>query len=144
MKKVPRLTVDVIIEKNDKIVLIRRKNKPFEGKYALPGGFVEYGEKVEDAAVREAKEETSLEVKLKEILGVYSEEKRDPRFHSISVVFIASPLKGRIEAKSDAEEARWVKLEEINFRELAFDHAKILRDYLNYKKFGGTYWSSKS
>lgn len=134
---------DIIIEKENKIVLIRRKNEPFKGKFAIPGGAVENGETVEAAAVREAEEETSLKVKLKEILGVYSEPKRDPRHHSIAIVFIAEPIRGELKANTDAEEAKWFELKEINFEELAFDHKKIIEDYINWKKQKGTYWSGK-
>ncbi|MDI6798949.1 MAG: NUDIX hydrolase [Candidatus Aenigmarchaeota archaeon] len=139
----PIPTIDTIIEKNGKIVLVKRKNKPFEGKLALPGGFVELGETVEHAAVREAFEETGLRVKLKEILGVYSHPKRNPLLHTLTVVFIADPTSGKVRADSDVSEAKWFELKDIDFKNLAFDHAKILKDYMNWKKKKGTYWSGK-
>ena len=83
----PFPTVDIIIRINDGIVLIKRKNPPYG--WALPGGFVDYGESLETAAAREAKEETTLDIRLISQLGAYSDPKRDPRHHTISVVFIA-------------------------------------------------------
>jgi ADP-ribose pyrophosphatase YjhB (NUDIX family) len=143
LKKARFPTVDIIIEKDNKIVLIKRKREPFKGKLVLPGGHVEENETVEEAAMREAKEETSLDVKLKEILGVYSEPKRDPRYLTISTVFIAGPLSKKIKAGSDAAEAKWFEIDKIDFEMLGFDHLKILKDYLRYKKKGGTYWSTR-
>ena len=134
-------TVDIIIEKEEKIVLIKRKNEPFKGKWAIPGGFIDKGETAEKAAEREAEEETSLKVKLKEILGVYSEPKRDPRRHIISTVFIAESIYGKLEGKTDAKEAKWFSIDDIP--ELAFDHLKIINDFKKWKKEKSTYWSSK-
>ncbi len=141
--KNPALTVDVIIQKGDAILLVKRGNEPFKGKLALPGGFVEWNEKVEDAAVREVKEETGIEVKLRELLGVYSDPKRDPRRHVVTVVFVADALHDRVIAGSDAENAAWVKPEEVKESELSFDHWKIIQDYLKWRKTKETFWSSK-
>lgn len=129
----PFPTVDIIIEMEDKIVLIYRKNPPYG--WALPGGFVDYGETLEEAAIREAKEETNLEVELLYLLGCYSDPERDPRFHTITTVFVAKG-KGEPRAKDDAKQVKLFKLEEIPWDELVFDHAKILRDYINRKKDG--------
>ncbi|NPB06155.1 MAG: NUDIX hydrolase [Aquificae bacterium] len=133
--RTPYLATDVIIRLWDGerflgIVLIERRNPPVG--LALPGGFVEVGERVEDAAVREALEETGLKVKLAGLLGVYSDPKRDPRFHVASVVWVADAT-GRPVAGSDAKKAHLFKLEEIPFNELVFDHAKILLDFLRLK-----------
>jgi len=128
----PFPTVDIIIEVDDGIVLVKRKNKPFG--WALPGGFVEYGESVEECAIREAKEETSLDVELVEQFHVYSDPKRDPRFHTISTVFIAR-AKGHPVGRDDAKEAR-VFTEHSLPDEIVFDHRKILEDYFRYKKTG--------
>lgn len=122
----PAPTVDIIIETSGGIVLIRRKNLPYG--WAIPGGFVDYGESVEHAAVREAKEETGLDVKLTGLLGVYSDPARDPRFHTISTVFTAK-AEGLPVGQDDAEEARVFKLDALP-EPLAFDHAKILGDYM--------------
>ncbi len=128
-QKGPSLTVDVIIEYPDgRMVLIKRKNDPFKGHWALPGGFVDIGETVEQAAIREAKEETSIEVKLVKLVGVYSDPQRDPRRHTVSVVFHAVPVTGEPKAADDAAEIMLTQspLE----HELAFDHARIIRDHL--------------
>lgn len=124
--KVPALAVDVVIKLHGGVVLVKRKNKPYRGKWAMPGGFVEYGEKVEHAAVREAREETGLKVKLGKLVGVYSEPGRDPRGHVVGICFLARPVGGRLAAASDAADVRVFR--EIPWKELAFDHAKILKD----------------
>jgi len=126
----PALTVDLIIECRGGIVLIRRRNPP--PGWALPGGFVDYGESVESAATREAREETGLEVELVRQFHVYSEPDRDPRQHSVSVVFVAR-AEGTPRGQDDAAEARIVARDRLP-EPLAFDHAHILRDYL-----GGRY-----
>ena len=120
------LAVDVIIRTPDGVVLIKRKNEPYKGMWAIPGGFVRYGEKVEDAAAREVKEETSLKVKLGKLVGVYSDPKRDPRGHVVSVCFLAERAGGRLKASSDAQDTKIFK--HIPWRELAFDHAWILKE----------------
>jgi len=132
--KNPIPTVDVIIEKDNKIILIKRKIEPFKGKLALPGGHIEYGETVENAIKREVKEETNLKIKLIDILGVYSDPKRDPRGHRISVVFIAKIAGGKLNAGSDALNVGFYNPENLKKEELAFDHFKIIKDYLKYKK----------
>jgi len=129
----PALTVDIIIESLEnegKFVLIQRKNPPLG--WAIPGGFVDYGEKVEAAAAREAKEETSLKVELKTLLGVYSDPERDPRGHTVSVVFVAEG-RGTARAKDDAAELDFFDHTTMP-ENLAFDHARILSDYFEYKK----------
>jgi len=125
-KRNPMLATDVVIRYKGGVVLVRRKNGPFRGKWALPGGFVRYGEKVELAAVREAREETGLRVKLRDLLGVYSDPKRDPRGHIVSVCFLAQRVSGKMKAASDADEVKIFK--RIPWEELAFDHADILKD----------------
>ncbi|MBK5101043.1 MAG: NUDIX hydrolase [Desulfobacteraceae bacterium] len=122
----PFPTVDTIIEmENSGIVLIQRKNPPFG--WALPGGFVDYGESLESAALREAEEETSLKVELKYLLGAYSDPTRDPRHHTISVVFVVKG-KGEPRAADDAEDIGIFDFNSLP-QHLAFDHEKILRDY---------------
>jgi 8-oxo-dGTP diphosphatase len=129
----PFPTVDIIIELNSGgIILIHRKNPP--PGWALPGGFIDYGESAEAAAIREAKEETSLNVQLVEQLHVYSDPARDPRHHTLSTVFIAR-ASGHPQGADDATEAQ-VFYENTLPSPLAFDHAKILQDYFVYKKTG--------
>jgi len=130
--RTPYLATDVVIrlwegERFKGIVLIERNNPP--RGLALPGGFVEVGESVESAAVREMKEETGLDVKLSGLLGVYSRPDRDPRFHVVSVVFIGD-AEGEPEAGSDAKRVRVFRLEEIPLDELVFDHREIILDFL--------------
>ncbi len=131
--RTPLLATDVVIKlwENGRfrgIVLIERLNPP-KG-LALPGGFVEVGESVEEAALREMKEETGLEVKLKRLLGVYSDPSRDPRGHVVSVVFVAD-AEGKPKAGSDAKLVHVYKLEEIPLDKVVFDHGKILSDFLS-------------
>lgn len=132
----PVPTVDIIIELTDKphrpIVLIERKNPPLG--WALPGGFVDYGESVETAAIREANEEVSLEVELIEQFQVYSDPKRDPRQHTLSIVFIAI-AKGEPIAADDAKNLGIFQTWEIPDN-LCFDHDKIIQDYLRYRHYG--------
>ena len=129
----PLLTVDIIIELADSsIVMIERKNAPHG--WALPGGFVDYGECVERAALREAKEETSLEVTLTEQFYVYSDPARDPRHHTVSTVFIAT-APGAPRAADDAKAVRSVREDSLP-QPVIFDHAQILRDYFNFKRTG--------
>ncbi len=124
----PKLMVDVVIPSEDgKVVLIRRGSEPFEGEWALPGGFVEVGETVEEAAVREAAEETGLAVEVARLVGVYSDPERDPRGHNVSVAFLVRVLSGELAAATDASEAALLDPSSV---ELAFDHRKILDDAL--------------
>ncbi len=123
--KNPAPTVDVVIQlPDDRVVLVRRKNPP--PGWALPGGFVDEGETVEAAAVREAKEETGLDVALVDLVHVYSDPRRDPRRHTLSVVFLGRAV-GTPEGADDAEEARAFRWDALP-SPLAFDHAEILRD----------------
>jgi 8-oxo-dGTP diphosphatase len=128
MRKGPALTVDIVIRRNDgSVVLVRRRNSPFKGEWALPGGFVEYGETVEAAARREAKEETGLDVELVKIVGVYSDPNRDPRGHTVSICFLAREVGGELRADSDAKDAKSFHPSSLPPR-LAFDHLRILAD----------------
>ena len=130
--KTPFVTVDIIIELEGSIVLIERKNPPHG--WALPGGFVDYGESLEEAALREAKEETSLDVKLIEQFYTYSDPQRDPRHHTVSTVFIAT-ASGIPRGADDAKRAQLFT--EGNLPSpLVFDHIRILRDYFSYKRTG--------
>lgn len=120
------VTVDVIIEYPDgRIVLIKRGEEPFLGSWALPGGILEEGETVEQCGVREAKEETGVIVRLRRLVGVFSEPGRDPRGHYVSIAFLADPVEGSPQAASDATDLIITK--DFGDTPLAFDHAKILR-----------------
>ncbi len=129
--KNPVPTVDIIIQYKDGIVLIERKNFPFG--WAIPGGFVDYGESLEDAAVREAKEETNLDVTLIKQFHTYSEPGRDPRQHTISTVFIAKVENGSLKGKDDALEAKIFNKNNLP-EKIAFDHRKILKDFFKSVK----------
>lgn len=129
MNSSPKLTVDGIVLMDGKIVLIQRKHPPFQGMFALPGGFVEEGETVENAVVREIEEETGLITSVKRLVGVYSAPDRDPRGHTVSIVFELEIQDGELEGGDDATAADAFNLESLP--ELAFDHGKIINDYLN-------------
>jgi len=156
--KNPAPAVDFLISKDDnsKILLVRRKNDPFKGMLSIPGGFINEGETAEDAMIREAKEETSLDVEPIAILGVYSDPQRDPRMHTISVTFITRIVRGNEDARDDAAALQWINIEDeleglIQSRQIAFDHSKILNNYKQWiKTVRGsvdstnlTFWSTK-
>jgi len=131
--KTPALTVDcVVFDPRGRILLIRRGNDPFKGCYALPGGFVDIGETVENGCRRELREETGLDVGDLLLIGVYSDPARDPRGHTASVVYLAQlaapadPVAG-----DDAAAAEWV--EDWRAAPLAFDHAQILDDAVKFR-----------
>jgi 8-oxo-dGTP diphosphatase len=131
----PLLTVDVIIELIDRpnrpIVLIERRNPPFG--WALPGGFVDVGERLEEAARREAEEETSLAIDLQVLLGCYSDPARDDRMHTVSAVYVAT-ARGNPQAQDDALNLQIFDPDTVP--SLAFDHALILSDYHRYRAQG--------
>ena len=126
----PKLMVDVVVpSEGGEVLLIRRGSEPFEGQWALPGGFVEIGETVEVAAAREAEEETGLRVEILRLVGVYSDPERDPRGHNVSCAFLARPTpeSGDLSAATDATEAGFLDPSTVK---LAFDHARIVADAL--------------
>jgi 8-oxo-dGTP diphosphatase len=123
----PALTTDcVVFDDKGRVLLIRRKFPPFEGGFALPGGFVDVGETVEAACRRELEEETGLEVAGLTLVGVYSDPARDPRGHTCSVAFLGSGVRGEAIAGDDAAAVQWVA--DWRAAGLAFDHARILAD----------------
>lgn len=129
----PKTAIDaVIIDESETVVLIRRRNPPYQNHWALPGGFIELGEKVEDAVIREAKEETGLDIKILKLVGVYSDPNRDPRGHVISITYLckrsdraATPSGG-----DDAKEAKVFNRDDLEKIQLAFDHKTIIQDAL--------------
>ena len=121
----PLLTVDAVIIYNKKLVLIKRRNPPFQDFFALPGGFVEIGETVENAAIREAKEETGLDITLLKLLGVYSDPSRDPRGHTVSICYLATG-NGKLKSDSDAKDIGLFDFGEMPV--LAFDHNQIIEN----------------
>jgi ADP-ribose pyrophosphatase YjhB (NUDIX family) len=129
----PFPTVDIIIEHEGGIILILRRNEPRQ--WAIPGGFCDYGESLEGAAVREAREETGLVVELIEQFHTYSDPRRDPRQHNITTVFIARAIGGTLGAQDDAKDIGIFPEDDLP-PQLAFDHDEILKDYFIYKKTG--------
>lgn len=132
----PLLAADAIIELKDKpnrpIVLIERKNPPYG--WAIPGGFVDVGERLEVAAIREAKEEVCLDVELKALLGMYSDPKRDDRGHTVTAVYVAE-ASGDPQAADDAKNLQIFNIDDLPAK-LAFDHAQVLEDYRKFREKG--------
>lgn len=131
--KTPGITVDcVVFDDRDRLLLIRRRNPPFAGRFALPGGFVDYGETTEAAARRELLEETGLTAKDLRLIGVYSDPKRDPRGHTISIAYLAAIENGAPTAGDDAADVEF----RADWRELAlaFDHNEIVRDAVRMRR----------
>ena len=128
--KCPLITADaVIIYEKDNIILIRRKNPPFQGDYALPGGFMDIGETIENACIREAKEETNLDIKILKFIGIFSEPGRDPRGHTVTVAYLCEPLpeSEKPKAQDDAASLEIVPISKLSSLKLAFDHKDIIK-----------------
>ncbi|UCC18253.1 MAG: NUDIX hydrolase [Promethearchaeota archaeon] len=127
----PLIAVDAVILLNNKkdLVLIRRKNPPYKGELALPGGFVVIGETVEEACIREAFEETNINIKLVRLIGVFSDPKRDPRGHTVSIAYLCEPSTNNEDpkAKDDAAVLEIINYSKINSLKLAFDHKNIIK-----------------
>ncbi len=142
MHRNPALAVDVVVVEGNKILLVKRGRPPHQGEWALPGGFVEYGETVEAAAKREVQEETGIAISLSAILGVYSVPERDPRGHTVSVVFVGKMIGGQLQGGDDAADARWYDLDNLREEQLAFDHEMIVQDLRLWLKNRMTFWST--
>ena len=132
--KIPSLTADIFIYDEMNFIMIKRKNNPYKDYWALPGGFVEYGESVEDAAVREAKEETNIDVELESLVNVYSKPDRDPRGHTVTVAYTAKGDLSTKKADDDAKDIGIFTIDDIDNIEIAFDHEKIITDCIEKVK----------
>lgn len=127
----PSLTVDIFIyDEDNNFILIKRGNEPFKGYWALPGGFVDYGETVENAAKRESLEETSINVKLERLVGVYSKPDRDPRRHTVSITYTAKGNMENMRADDDACDIGIFTMKDLEKLNIAFDHEEIIADCL--------------
>ena len=142
MHRNPALAVDVVVVEGNKILLVKRGQPPHKGEYALPGGFVEYGETVGAAAKREVQEETGIAIDLSAILGVYSDLERDPRGHTVSVVFVGKMVGGQLQGGDDAADAKWYDMNDLREEQLAFDHEMIVQDLRQWLKNRTTFWST--
>jgi 8-oxo-dGTP diphosphatase len=127
-------TVDAIVHREGRIVLVRRGKEPYKGKWALPGGFVEKEERAEEACAREANEETGLEVEVGKLVGVFSEPGRDPR-GTVAAAYLCRVKGGELKGGDDAEEAKWFSLD--GLPKLAFDHEKIIMAAKKCRNDGG-------
>ena len=137
-KKLPRITVDAFVtDRSGRLLLVRRGRPPFEGRWALPGGFCEYGETTEACCARETLEETGVAVRVGKLLGVYSDPKRDPRWHTVTVLYAARPIRGKAKGSDDAAEARWFAKPELARLDYAFDHGQIIRGQMGRRRAKG-------
>ena len=134
--KRPSVTADGIVTRGNEILLIKRGKEPFKGSYALPGGFLEYGEKMEDCVVREVLEETGMKTTIVDLVGVYSAPDRDPRGHFVTAVYHLQPISGVARGGDDASAAEWMPMDKLP--KLAFDHGKIVQEFLSERKSRNT------
>ncbi len=129
-KYVPMVATDsVVINGKKEILLVKRNHAPYKGRWCLPGGFVEKGETIEKAAMRECFEESGIRTKVVRLIGVYSDPRRDPRGHVVGIPFLLKPLSGKTRPSSETSEARFFPVNKIPKR-LAADHNKIIKDAL--------------
>jgi len=126
--KSPILTVDGIILENNKILLEKRAVKPFFGYWVLPGGHIDYNEKVEEAIKREIKEELGISAKIKKLIGVYSDPKRHPWYHTVAVVFLCQKTRGKTHTSQEVSDFKYYPLNNLPQR-IGFDHRKIINDF---------------
>ncbi len=131
--KIPFLTVDGVLVQNGKVLMVKRAHYPFIGSWVLPGGRVEYGESTEKAIKREMKEELGIPVKIKKLIGVYSEPwKRDPRGHTVSVAYSIKRIRGKIHLDREASEFKFFPLNKLP-KKVGFDHRRIISDFKKAK-----------
>src|SRR5688500_8412051 len=138
----PIPTIDIILSEHsniNKVLLIKRNKEPFKDYFSLPGGFVNEGEKIEDAVRREAQEELLVKVEPIDILGVYSDPNRDPRGHIISITFIVKIITGELKAGDGVAELKWIEINNLGNIKIGIDHLKILYDYETQKENRGKY-----
>jgi 8-oxo-dGTP diphosphatase len=125
IKKVPMIATDGLLYKDGKVLLVKRSHEPFKNYWALPGGFVDFGERLEDAAVRETFEESGIKTKVKKMVGVYSDPKRDPRGHVITVCFLLEYVSGKVTTSDETSDVRFFKkLPD----KIAADQAQMIKD----------------
>lgn len=132
--KTPFVTTDGIILENKKILLVKRVPYPFSGYWTLPGGHVDYGETLEKAIKREIKEELGIKVKIKKLIGVYSDPKRDPRYHTVSVIYLLEKPKGKIKLNWESSEYKYFSLSNLP-KKIGFDYQKVIKDFKKQLKF---------
>ena len=125
--KIPMVTADGVVIKEGKVLLIKRDITPFQGHWVLPGGFVEYGEQLENAAKREVFEETGLKVEIEKFVGVYDTPDRDPRGQTISAVYLCKVISGELKGSREGQELKWFGKGELP-EKIGFDHKLILKD----------------
>lgn len=130
VRKIRAVTVDGLVVKEDKILLVKRSHPPYQDFWAIPGGYVEFGETCEEATIREVEEETGLKTKIKTLIGVYSKPQRHPQ-QAISVAYLLEIIGGKVKKSQEAKEIGWFSL--YSLPPLGFDHAKIIADW--QKKF---------
>jgi len=135
--KKPSVTADGIVTRGNDILLVRRGKEPYKGFHALPGGFLDPGERLEECVVREVLEETGVRSAVVGLVGVYSAPDRDPRGHFVTAVYHLRPLSGTARAGDDAAEVEWVPLDRLP--RLAFDHGRIVQDFLSRRRARGEY-----
>jgi len=133
--KKPSVTADGIVTRGNELLLIRRGAQPFKGSYALPGGFLNYGETLEDCVLREVLEETGLKTRIVGLVGVYSSPDRDPRGHFVTAIFHLETVSGTARAGDDASTAEWISLDRLP--KFAFDHGKIVQEFMASRREKG-------
>ena len=128
----PSLTADAVILIDGELLLVERGREPFKGSYALPGGFMNYGERAEECAVREVEEETGLETMVLDLIGIYSSPDRDPRGHTVTIAYLMKATGGKLRSGDDASDVKLFPLDDLP--DLAFDHRMIVDDFLRNRR----------